>query len=417
MKILMIAPQPFFTPRGTPISVYQRLRGISKLGHQVDLLTYPIGNDVEIPGVKIYRTIPIPGINNVRVGPSWSKLLLDIFLFFKCVQMLVIRHYDIIHSHEEGAFLGLVLSVIFRTPHLYDMHSSLPNQLENFSFGNCKPIIKIFEIFEIWVLKSCKVVITTGKDLEEYVLQKFLKANHIRIENIPIIEAQPNVEVFLDEIKSRFDLDTRFTIVYTGTLELYQGLGLLLNSAKFVIKKRPDTCFIIVGGRPDQVNYWKQEAERLGVKNNIIFIGQVSLEDSLNFLELAEILVSPRIEGLTVPLKIYSYLHTGKPSVVTNIYSHTQVLNEEIALIVDPNPSDFAEGILKLIENPKLRYQLGCKAKEFAQKVYSIEDYLVKLKKAYLSIKHSIAINELIFDKEIGREEYLIENIEINELA
>ena len=39
MKILMVAPQPFFEPRGTPISVYQRLEALSALGHHIDLLT------------------------------------------------------------------------------------------------------------------------------------------------------------------------------------------------------------------------------------------------------------------------------------------------------------------------------------------------------------------------------------------
>jgi glycosyltransferase involved in cell wall biosynthesis len=417
MNILMIAPQPFFTPRGTPISIYQRLHGLSTLGHQIDLITYPLGNDIEIPGVTIYRTISLPGIKIVPVGPSWSKLLLDIFLLFKCIFISLNRRYDLIHSHEEGAFLGLVLSAIFRTPHLYDMHSSLPNQLENFSFGNCKPIIKIFEILEIWVLKSCKVVLTTGKDLEEYVLQKIPKANHIRIENIPIIEAQHNVEDLIDEIKTQFDLHTKFPIVYTGTFERYQGLDLLFNSAKIVIEKHLDACFIIVGGRSDQVDYWKQKAKRLEIEDNIIFIEQVSLEDSLNFLELAEILVSPRIEGLTVPLKIYSYLHSGKPAVVTNIYSHTQVLNEEIAMIVDPNPGAFAEGILKLVENPELRFQIGSKAKNFAENEFSKESYLAKLEKAYLSIKYSRPINEIILSTEMGVSEFHLKKNSINEIA
>ncbi len=62
MKILMIAPQPFFEPRGTPISVYQRIEGLSKLGHSVDLVTYHIGEDVEIPGLRIFRAPNFPSL-------------------------------------------------------------------------------------------------------------------------------------------------------------------------------------------------------------------------------------------------------------------------------------------------------------------------------------------------------------------
>ena len=37
MKILMIAPEPFFEPRGTPFSEYYRIRALSALGHEIDL--------------------------------------------------------------------------------------------------------------------------------------------------------------------------------------------------------------------------------------------------------------------------------------------------------------------------------------------------------------------------------------------
>ncbi len=53
MNILMLAPEPFFQPRGTPISVYFRLKALSDLGHSVDLVTYPRGGDVAFPGLSI----------------------------------------------------------------------------------------------------------------------------------------------------------------------------------------------------------------------------------------------------------------------------------------------------------------------------------------------------------------------------
>ena len=55
MKALVIAPQPFFTPRGTPFSVYYRTLVTAELGVKVDLLTYGEGQDVDIPGVRIIR--------------------------------------------------------------------------------------------------------------------------------------------------------------------------------------------------------------------------------------------------------------------------------------------------------------------------------------------------------------------------
>src|ERR1700737_4752635 len=57
VRILMIAPEPFFEPRGTPFSEYHRIRALVELGHEVDLLTYPFGQPVSMPGLRIFRCL------------------------------------------------------------------------------------------------------------------------------------------------------------------------------------------------------------------------------------------------------------------------------------------------------------------------------------------------------------------------
>lgn len=395
MKVLMIAPQPFFEPRGTPISVYQRLHGLSSLGYKVDLITYPIGQDVEIPGVTIHRAPRIPGINKVKIGPSWAKIPLDIMLSLKTLMMVLRQRYDVIHSHEEAAFLAMFLAAVFRIPHIYDMHSSLPKQLANFNFGNFWPIIKIFKFLENLVLKTCDVVLTIGTDLEDYVLFVNRQANHIRIENIAVHnDPSPNAEP-ADEIGEKLNNPDNFTIVYTGTFEQYQGLDILFQSMRFVKAKYGGIKLVMVGGRPDQISYWKNITTKMGLEKNINFTGIVPLDKSLKYLEIADILVSPRSEGLSVPLKIYSYLHSGKPTVATNITAHTQILNEEIAVLVEPDAVSFADGIIHLIEHPEERSRIGKQARIFAEREFSRKGYLSKLERAYLAIKLSIRISEI----------------------
>ena len=48
------------------------------------------------------------------------------------------------------------------------------------------------------------------------------------------------------------------------------------------------------------------------------------------------------ITGTNTPLKIYSYLRSGKPIVATNLLTHTQVLTPDIAKLVEPKPGPFA---------------------------------------------------------------------------
>lgn len=396
----MIAPQPFFEPRGTPISIFQRLKGLSLLGYQVDLVTYPLGIDVYIPGVTIFRSLRIPFIKRVKIGPSWSKLLLDIFLFFKAFALLIINRYDVIHSHEEGSFAALFFSKIFKTPHLYDMHSCLPKQLENYKFGNIWPVIRLFEFIEFWVLKTSNVVLTIGTELDEYIIKRNGSINHIRIENRSVQGFISVDDSQVYKLQEKFNILNKLPIVYTGSFERYQGLDLLFHSAKLVLEKHPEVIFILVGGKREQVRFYEQSVRKLGIEDNFLFTGIVSLEESLMFQKIAEILLSPRTKGLSVPLKIYSYLSSGKPIVATKIIAHTQLLDDDMAIIVEPLPQAFSAGILQLIDDRELRTQIGQRAHDYAIEQFSQEGYLSKLETAYLSIKHSKPIREISLQKE-----------------
>ena len=83
MRILMIAPEPFFQPRGTPFSVFHRSKALSKFGYEVDIVTYHIGKDVDIHNTRIYRIRDVPFIKKIPLGPSGKKFFLDFLIFIK----------------------------------------------------------------------------------------------------------------------------------------------------------------------------------------------------------------------------------------------------------------------------------------------------------------------------------------------
>src|SRR5687768_14971403 len=116
MRILMIAPEPFFEPRGTPFSEYHRIRALLDLGHTVDLVTYPFGADVALPGLRIFRAARPPFVTHVKVGPSTAKLFLDMTLTAAAVNRAWRGRYDAVHSHEEGAAIGVVISAALGIP-------------------------------------------------------------------------------------------------------------------------------------------------------------------------------------------------------------------------------------------------------------------------------------------------------------
>ncbi|MBN1249984.1 MAG: glycosyltransferase family 4 protein [Anaerolineae bacterium] len=384
MKILMFAPQPFLEPRGTPISVYQRLQALSVLQYQVDLITYHVGQDVSIPGVKVHRSPHLPFIKSVKLGPSWPKAFLDVLLFCQGIALLLVNRYDVIHSHEEAAFWSVLLAKVFRTRHVYDMHSSLPQQLATCPRWNYRPFVKLFEVLERWVISTCDAVITIGVDLEERVMAINPKARTVLMQNLAVLADGAGLShTSASELREKLRLDNKLAVVYTGTFERYQGLDLLLRSAKIVKEHYPDVIFILVGGDPRQVEHWRHQFGLCGLGDSVIFTGTVPLADSIAYLDIAEILVSPRTQGTSVPLKIYSYLHSGKPIVATDLTAHSQVLNTEMAVLVAPTEEAFANGILALAQSPDVRKRLGLRAQQFARERFDPADYLVKLERLY----------------------------------
>src|SRR4029077_13312112 len=165
----MIAPEPFFEPRGTPFSEYHRIRALTELGHQVDLVTYPFGQDVTMPGLRVFRSLRPPFVRHVNVGPSAAKIPLDALLTFSVLRRAFSQRYDAVHSHEEGGLIGVVLAALLRIPHLYDMHSSLPQQLTNFAFSRSRVITHAFHAIERFMIGRSRVVIVICPSLEETV--------------------------------------------------------------------------------------------------------------------------------------------------------------------------------------------------------------------------------------------------------
>ena len=397
----MISPQPFFEPRGTPISVYQRLEALSALGHEIDLITYHVGKDVDIPNLNIHRVSGVKIVQHVRIGPSRAKILLDGQIFFKAICMLLSKKYDVIHSHEEAAFFSMLLAWVFRIPHLYDMHSVLSKQLTNFNYGNKSIFVKIFEILERLVLKSSKAVITVGPDIERYVKSVSKNIRVVMIENIALHAYQTPVQPEeVKRLKKSIKIDDRLPIVYTGTYERYQGLDMALNCVDIIRNEYPNVVFIVVGAKVQQVKEWTEKAEKMGLGNNTLFLDVVSPEESMVFLALASVLISPRLDGTSTPLKIYSYLHAEKPIVATNITSHTQVLTNDTALLVEPNEKAFAEGILKILSDSELAERLGKNAYQLAQNKFGRQDYISKVSQIYNTLISESKVEEPVLSRE-----------------
>ena len=387
LRILMVAPQPFFRARGTPFSVLHRIRALGEAGHSVDLVTYPFGEDVNLPGLRIVRSPRPPLVKDVKIGPSLAKLLLDIPLYFTTRRLLGENTYDILHSHEEAAFFAVDLARRHGLKHIYDMHSSLPQQLRTFKSFDLKPIRWVFETLENRVLDTCDGVITICDDLANVALARCGETPHAMIEN-----TGDDTKIFGrsgEEPRRDLGLEDRQIILYTGTFETYQGLDLLLEAMAKLVTSHPRAHLLMVGGRPPQIEHYREQARNLGIAEQVTFVGMVNPLRIPAFLEASDVIASPRSRGTNTPLKIYGYMRSQRPLVATDLHTHTQTLDASMACLVPATPEGLSTGLARVLDDPDYARQLAEGAFARAEALYSDGAYLRKVHGLYEAVQQA----------------------------
>jgi glycosyltransferase involved in cell wall biosynthesis len=382
-RVLVVAPQPFFTPRGTPFSVYYRTLVMAELGMDIDVLTYGRGEDVAIPGVRIIRIPAFHWLGPVKIGPSMLKLWLDFFVVLWSIGCLIRHRYAIVHAHEEAVFFLRFLKPIFQFKLIYDMHSSLPEQLRNYRFTTSRLLIGMFEMLERSCLEGADAVITICPELARYAEPLMPDPErHFLIENSifePVKLARPAAS---GEAATRpVELPAgRPCIFYAGTFEVYQGLDTLVAAFALARETCPRAFLVLIGGTPAQVEAMRALADRSGIGEHTLVLGRMPQALAARYAARASVLVSPRSHGINTPLKIYEQLASGIPLVATNILSHTQVLDDKVALLVDPDAPSMAAGLVRALTDDALRARLSANARQLYRTAYSRPVYEGKMR-------------------------------------
>ena len=379
----MIAPEPFFEARGTPFSEFHRIRALTALGHDVDLVTYPFGRSVEMPRLRIFRSLRPPFIHRVKIGPSLAKIPLDILLAITACRRALSGRYDAIHSHEEGGAIGVILAALLRKPHLYDMHSSLPQQLSNFAFSGSRVLRRMFATLERVMIRRSRVVIVICPSLEDTVHGIDRAARTVLIENAPGAGNAAATAVDGAHIRERHGIKNGTPlVVYTGTFEAYQGLDLLFDAMAIVRRTCPSAHLLVAGGDPEQIAAARRQVDAARIGDAATFAGDRPAEEIPAYLTAADVLVSSRSRGTNTPLKIYQYLRAGKPIVATRLLTHTQVLTDDTAILTGATRDEFAAGIVAAITDRTRALVVASNARTLAITKYSDEAYLERTRQA-----------------------------------
>jgi glycosyltransferase involved in cell wall biosynthesis len=378
MRILVLAPHPYFEVRGSPIDLDNLLRELSaRADTEVDLLTYAEGADRRYPNVSVVRIAALPLMRNVRPGFSLKKLVCDLFMFWKAWSLIRRRRYQLLHAVEETAFMALVFRTVFGIPYVYDLDSSLAQQMVE-SIPALRPGAGLLDAMERLAIRQALVAAPVCNALRDRCMALGAR-KVVTLHDISQLEAAaPRTGNLSREVGT-----DRSIVLYSGNLEPYQGMDLLLRAFAIVARATDALDLVVIGGIPKHVSKYRRMVSGLGLDGRVHLLGSRPLEELGGYLADADILAAPRIAGINTPMKVFSYLHSGRPVVATDLPTHSQILTREVAVLAKAEPEAFAEALLRLAGDAALRKRIGRAGRAFVEANHTFDAHQRRVNELY----------------------------------
>lgn len=371
MRVLVLAPHPFYQERGTPIAVDLLLRALSERGDEIDLLTYHEGEDRTYDRVRIHRIRPRVRIHDVRPGPSWKKLVCDFHMMGALMKLVRRNSFDIVHAIEESAFMAMAVARMKSMPFVYDMDSSMVTQIVD-KYAWLRPFDRVLRFLESLPMRRARAVVPVCDALAQQVLD--YRTDGVRVlKDISLLDKHRSDEE-VDSIRDRLGVSGSI-VMYIGNLEPYQGIDLLMHSFALVHASVPDAHLVVIGGADVDIRKYEDLSRSLGLESHAHFLGRRPVSHIGSYMAQADVLASPRTQGVNTPMKVYTYLDSGTAVVATDLPTHTQVMTDRIAMLAAAEKEAFASAMVALLRDPERRRQLAANARRYIQQEHSYEAF------------------------------------------
>lgn len=378
MNVLLLAPHDFYIDRGSPMDVDILSRALSVRGYRIDLVTYARGEDRHYPGLAIHRGRAPRWLHPRGPGFSVRKLLTNLWFFSAARRLARRNRYDVVHAGEEAVFMAMWLSRRRGIPYVYDMDSSVAQQLVE-KLPWLRLLAPLFDWFERRAIRGAVAVAPVCNALAD--LARAAGAVHV-VTLHDISQLDPRDGGTRSGLRQELGIDAP-VLMYVGNFQAYQGVDLLLESFRVAQERGCRAHLVLAGGSDRHIAAYRRKADDLGINGRTHFIGRWPADRLGELLAEADVVASPRIRGVNTPMKVFPYLHSGRTLLATDLPTHNQILTPEIARLAPPDPESFGEAILELMADEELRERLGRAGHEFVERDHVYEAHQRRVDQLY----------------------------------
>lgn len=389
-RVAIVAACPFPTLQGSQLLIRRLACGLKDRGHGVVVVTYAEGLDVELPGIPVRRAPRIPGCRARGSGPRPGKLVLDGVLLATVLRVLRRERIELLHAHNyEAALIGLVASRLVGIPLIYHSHNALAEELPTYFRSRLARRLAraLGALVDREVPRRADHCIAICRELVDFLRVRGVEEDAVRMitPGGSTEEFPPRSEAEVAQMRERFGFERHPIMLYTGNLDRYQNLELLLGSIEGVRAEVPGALLVLATHTAPRDLPAALRRPPLGVR--LITTGDFATIRDL--LQVADVAVCPRREWSGFPMKLLNYMAAGK-AVVVSAGSAKAVQHAVNGWVVRENDTGtYARAIVQLLREPALRARLGAAARRTVEDEYRWDRVLDQVEATYHDVLHA----------------------------
>ena len=350
LRVLVLAPTPFFGDRGCHVRIYEEIRSLAGRGVRCAIVTYPTGRD--LPGLEILRARSVAGIEAGPLGFSPGRPVLDASLFVTAE--LAVRRFrpHLIHAHlHEGIAIGVLLRWWHRIPLIADLQGSLVAEMVDQGVLSAAGLLAGgLGRVERWLVRQPDHILTSSGHglalLEEQGAPRARLSAFPDGVDLDTFQPQPSDQLLRD----RLSLGDKRVVVFLGVLTDYQGVDLLVEIAARLARERADVHLLVMG-YPNEERY-RAAAVARGLGEVMTFPGRIPYADASRWLGLGTVAVSPKRSLTEANGKLLNYMACGLPVVASDTPVNRELLGAHGVYASVGDAEAFALRIGELLDHP-----------------------------------------------------------------
>jgi glycosyltransferase involved in cell wall biosynthesis len=359
----MLAACPFPANHGTPGSIREMAEAISTLGHEVHIVTYHFGEDIPVRGPWMHRISAWTNESTVVVGPTSRRPLYDMQMVFKTLEVLRQHRPHVLHAHGyEAALAAWLCRTATGVPMVYSGHNTMADELPTYRVIRPQWLARgLARMLDALVPRLADRCLPHSTNIE-----RFFHGMGLHGRTDPVVNFGIDVENLCDGdgelVRKRYQLGDAPVVLYTGVLDEFQRIDLLLEAIREIACFEPELKLLVVTTIPHHGHQARirRQAEELGIARQLVLTEPQPLSAIPDFLAAGDVALVPRPDAPGFPIKLLNYMAASRPcALFASSATKGLVHGENVQLVAPDTGAALGGAILELLRDSDLRQRLG----------------------------------------------------------